>query len=54
MTTKPRLGENIYASDRRPLPIPWKPDVVLLPNNILASATPKESPATVTLSPTKV
>mmetsp|Transcript_42773 Transcript_42773/g.56489 ORF Transcript_42773/g.56489 Transcript_42773/m.56489 type:complete len:166 (+) Transcript_42773:360-857(+) len=26
-TTKPRLGENIYAEDRTALPVPWKPNV---------------------------
>ena len=33
ITSRPRLGENIYASDRQPLPIPWKPEVTLSPNN---------------------
>ena len=33
ITSRPRLGENIYASDRQPLPIPWKPEVTLYPNN---------------------
>ena len=33
ITSRPRLGENIYASDRQPLPVPWKPEVQLTPNN---------------------
>ena len=26
MTTRPNLGTNIYAANRQPLPIPWKPN----------------------------
>lgn len=24
--TRPHLGGNIYAAERKPLPIPWKPN----------------------------
>lgn len=47
MTTRPRLGENIYAVDRKPLDAPWKPQVTVIPNSRGGS----ETPANVTASP---
>ena len=49
LTTRPRLGENIYAANRQPLPTPWKPEVVLSPNNRRIPGSSAES-ATPTLA----
>ena len=31
VTSRPRLGENVFAATRPPLPVPWKPNVVVTP-----------------------
>ena len=45
VTTKPRLGENIYAADRQPLPVPWKPEVTIIPNSRSSASTPQTTPS---------